>query len=149
MKLFQIEEPDGSPLDSGGPGAAVGIELSESKGAAVAVAVGGNAELLPGRDGAPRLAGAELGSLLLALRERAEKALARPVTHAVIAVDAADIDEKQQAIMAQAAAAGLTVLRLVKVRDAAARAPGAKPADAAVLGAAVQAEDDAAPLQPR
>ncbi len=56
MKLFQIEEPDGSPLEPDGPGMAVGIELSPAKGAAVAVAVGGNAELLAGADGATRLA---------------------------------------------------------------------------------------------
>ncbi len=92
MKLFQIEEPDGTPLQSDGPGAAVGIELSAASGAAVAVAVGGNAELLPGADGATRLQAAALedeaavAALLLRLRERAEKALARPVTHAVVAL---------------------------------------------------------------
>src|SRR5260370_8645350 len=96
MKLFQIEEPDGSPLEPEGPGMAVGIELSPAKGAAVAVAVGGNAELLAGADGATRLAlpdlrdAAALGALMLALRERAEKALARPATHAGGASDAPD-----------------------------------------------------------
>ncbi|HZB92280.1 MAG TPA: hypothetical protein VE397_12605, partial [Stellaceae bacterium] len=97
MKLFQIEEPDGSP-PADAPGIAVGIELSAQKGAAVAVAVGGNAELLPGADGERRLAAAALGdeaaltALLMRLRERAEKALARPVTHAVVALapDAAE-----------------------------------------------------------
>ena len=76
MKLFQIEEPDGSPLEPDGPGVAVGIELSPAKGAAVAVAVGGNAELLTDADGVARAAlpdlrdAAALGALLLALRER-------------------------------------------------------------------------------
>ena len=150
MKLFQIEEPDGSPLAGDGPGAAVGIELSAAKGAAVAVAVGGNAEMLSGADGSARLAGAEPAAvLLLALRERAEKALARPVTHAVIVLDGAEVDDKKQEIVAQAAAAGLIVLRVLSGRDAAARVRGTAPPDAAVLGAAVQAEDDAAPLLPR
>ena len=108
MKLFQIEEPDGSPLAGDGPGVAVGIELSAAKGAAVAVAVGGNAEMLSGADGSARLAGAEPAAvLLLALRERAEKALARPVTHAVIVLDGAEVDDKKQEIVAQAAAAML------------------------------------------
>ncbi|MGO8918160.1 MAG: Hsp70 family protein [Stellaceae bacterium] len=151
MKLFQIEEPDGTPLESDGPGAAVGIELSAASGAAVAVALGGNAELLPGADGAARVAASGLedeqavAALLLLLRERAEKALARPVTHAVVAL-AAPSARARQATSAAAAAAGLVLLRLVGSSEAAARAPGARPADAPVLGAAIQAEDDAAPL---
>jgi hypothetical protein len=147
MKLFQIEEPDGPPLDAEGPGVAVGIELSPRKGAAVAVAVGGNAELLPGADGAPRLAlplpgdQAALGALLLALRERAEKALARPVTHAVVASDALDAAARQ-ALDAAAVTAGVVLLRVVPAAEAAARAPGATAADAPALGAAIQAEED-------
>ncbi len=149
MKLFQIEEPDGSPLD--GPGVAVGIELSPAKGAAVAVAIGGNAELLPGADGAGRIAAADprdTGALLLALRERGEKALARPVTHAVIAARAPD-DEARHALTRAAQAAGLAVLRVLDAGTAAALARGARAEDAAVLGAAIQAEDDMALLQPR
>jgi hypothetical protein len=148
MKLFQIEEPDGSPLETDGPGVAVGIELSPGKGAAVAVAVGGNAELLPGADGAARLAlpkpgdTAALGTLLLALRERAEKALARPVTHAVVASDALDAAARQ-ALDAAAQTAGVVLLRVVATAAAAARAPGSTAADAPVLGAAIQAEEDA------
>ena len=151
MKLFQIEEPDGSPLDSDGPGAAIGIELSQAKGAAVAVAVGGNAELIPGADGVARLPASRLddatalGAQLLQLRERAEKALARPVTHAVVAL-AVPGDAAAQAVAKAAAAAGLALLRVIDAGDAAALAPGASAADAAVLGAAIQAEDDAAPL---
>jgi hypothetical protein len=148
MKLFQIEEPDGSPLESDGPGVAVGIELSPVKGAVVAIAVGGNAELLAGADGAARLALTDLrdpvtlGMLMLALRERAEKALARPVTHAVVASDALD-DAARRALDGAAQAAGIALLRVVAATAAAALAPGAKAADAPALGAAIQAEEDA------
>jgi hypothetical protein len=150
MKLFQIEEPDGTPADRDAPGIAVGIELSAAKGAAVAVAVGGNAELLAGADGATRLAARfgderEAAELLLGLRERAEKALARPVTHAVVALDLRS-EPARRAVTGAAPAAGLVLLRLVDADEAAARAPGAAPADAPVLGAAIQAEDDAAAL---
>jgi hypothetical protein len=148
MKLFQIEEPDGSPLQSDGPGVAVGIELSAAAGAAVAVAVGGNAELLPGGDGTVRLPAAGLddedavAALLLALRERAEKALAQPVTHAVVAL-ASPGAAARAAVEAAAPKAGLTLLRVAGSGELAARAEGARPADAAVLGAAIAAEDDA------
>jgi Hsp70 protein len=153
MKLFQIEEPEGTPLGGDGPGAAVGIELSTA-GAAVAVAVGGNAEILRGADGAPRLPMAclrlgngawdqsALGRLLLSLRERAEKALARPVTHAVIALATPD-DDARAALAAAAQDAGIGLLRVMDIAAAAALGRGAA-ADGAVLGAAVQAEDDAA-----
>jgi Ethanolamine utilization protein EutJ (predicted chaperonin) len=150
MKLFQIEEPDGSP-PADAPGIAVGIELSAAKGAAVAVAVGGNAELLAGADGERRMGAARLddkaalAELLLRLRERAEKALARPVTHAVVALGAGEAPLRD-ALAAAAEAAGLTLLRLVDAAAAAARAPGAAAADAPALGAAIQAEDDAAAL---
>src|ERR1700733_12402983 len=102
MKLFQIEEPDGAPLESDGPGAAVGMDISPAAGGTVAIAVGGNAEILPDGDGERRLAApglvgtdgrldpAALEALLMALRGRAERQLARPVTHAVIAVDPLD-----------------------------------------------------------
>jgi hypothetical protein len=150
MKLFQIEEPDGSPLLSEGPGVAVGIELAPA-GAAVAVAVGGNAELLPGADGERRLPAVAfedadaVAALLLRLRERAEKALARLVTHAVVAL-AAMSARSRAAAEAAAPAAGLVLLRIVQSSEAASRAPRTPPADAPVLGAAIQAEDDAAPL---
>jgi hypothetical protein len=110
VKLFQIEEPEGAPLNAEGPGAAVGIALGAE--AAVAVAVGGNAELLA------RLPMGAPVETLLALRGRAEKLLGRPVTHAVIAVDAA-IDP---------APAGLVLLRRV-------------PAATGALEAALLAED--------
>jgi len=136
MKLFQIEEPEGAPLSAEGPGAAVGIELAADS-AAVAIALGGNAELLPGAAGEPRLetAGQELEAVLLALRARAEKQLARPVTHAVIATDDG---HASRALAAAAEAAGLAVLRVVTRRDAAGSDTAA---DAAALGAARMAED--------
>ncbi len=70
MKLFQIEEPDGPPLDASGPGAAVGIGIGK-EGGVVAFAVGGNAEILPDADGATLLGGTDLSALLLGLRARA------------------------------------------------------------------------------
>jgi hypothetical protein len=143
MKLFQIEEPEDAPPAGEGPGAAVGIELSPA-GAAVAVALGGNAEILRGADGAARLPIADLrslGQVLLALRERAEKALARPVTHAVIAVAAAD--GAHAALTSAAQEAGIALLRIMDIAAASMLARGAA-TDAAVLGAALQAEDDAA-----
>ncbi len=136
MKLFQIEEPEGAPLSADGPGAAVGIDLA-GDWAAVAIAVGGNAEILPGPDGAWRLqtAGQNLAALLLALRSRAEKQLARPVTHAVIATDG---ETGGAALEAAAKAAGLVILRIVTRQSAGGNRPGA---DAAALGAANLAED--------
>ncbi len=102
MKLFQIEEPEGPPLDASGPGAAIGIALGAA-GAAVACSVGGNAEILPDADGEDLLQEPDLAALLLALRSRAEKQLARPVTHAVVAATPRD-----DAALARAAdAAGL------------------------------------------
>ena len=133
MKLFQIEEPDGSPLDAAeGAGAAVGIDLA----GAVAFAVGGNAEILRGREGSEGELPAALAERLGALKARAERSLARPVTHAVIAAEAADA-----ALPAAAEAAGLTVLRLMRRGDAAALARGASPREAAALGAAICAEE--------
>jgi hypothetical protein len=111
LKLFQIEEPDGTPLEADGPGAAVGIALGHGV-ASVAIAVGGNAELLA------QLPIGDPAETLLWLRGQAEKVLARPVTHAVIAADAA-VDP---------APAGLVLLRLV-------------PAEVGALGAACLAED--------
>jgi actin-like ATPase involved in cell morphogenesis len=156
MKLFQIEEPDGSPPAGGdGPGAAVGIDLASSA-AEVAVAVGGNAELLPAREGDPPLAtaaardgavwrGDATRDLLLALRARAERALARPVTHAVIVAPSPLSDAERDAIAAAAAEAGYTVLRIVEPEAAVAKAGSAASSgspSAAVLGAAILAEED-------
>ena len=136
-KLFQIEEPDGSPLDPSGPGAAVGIGIQKagrslprhSLQGAVAFAVGGNAEILPGSDGERVLDSGDLAELLLGLRSRAEKQLARPVTHAVVMLPPIEEGPLAPAI----AAAGLMLLDSVD--------PGSKSAEAAALEAAAMAED--------
>jgi len=157
MKLFQIEEPDGSlPAGGDGPGAAVGIDLASSA-AEVAVAIGGNAELLPAREGDPPLATAGMRDgavwlgdaardLLLALRARAERALARPVTHAVIVAPPPLSDAERDAVATAAADAGYTVLRIVEPDAAIAKAGsvvGAGSPSAAAIGAAILAEEDA------
>jgi hypothetical protein len=129
VKLFQIEEPDGSPSDPEAPGAAVGIALGGAA-AAVAVSVGGNAALLEDRDGfaldlsvpAPGAPLREWTELLEGARLRAERALARPVTHAVIAIADAALAEM---VGGAAAAAGIEVLRVV--------AGGASAEEAAML----------------
>jgi hypothetical protein len=134
-KLFQIEEPDGSPLDPSGPGAAVGIGIRKAGRllqGAVAVAVGGNAEILPGSGGERVLDSDDLAALLLGLRSRAEKQLARPVTHAVVMPPPIEAGPLALAIEA----AGLTLLDSVD--------PGTKSAEAAALEAAALAEDLAA-----
>ena len=136
-KLFQIEEPDGSPLDPTGPGAAVGIGIcktgralpNQSLQGAVAFAVGGNAEILPSGDGERVLESRDLAELLLGLRSRAEKQLARPVTHAVVMLP--PIEEGPLALAVEAA--GFTLIDSVD--------PGTKSAEAAALEAAVLAED--------
>jgi hypothetical protein len=134
-KLFQIEEPDGSPLDPSGPGAAVGIAVvkaGHSLQGAVAIAVGGNAEILPSTDGERVLDSGDLAELLLGLRSRAEKQLSRPVTHAVVM--APPIEEGPLAL----AAAGASLVLLDTVD------PGTKSVEAAALEAAILAEDLAA-----
>jgi len=128
MKLFQIEEPDGSSVDASGPGAAVGIAIGKD-GGAVAVALGGNAEILPGTDGLRLLVETDLAALLLGLRARAEKQLARPVTHAVIALP--PIQEGPLAVAAEAA--GIAVLETLD--------RGTNSTERAALEAAVLAED--------
>jgi hypothetical protein len=113
VKLFQIEEPDGSPSDPEAPGAAVGIDVSGDR-AEVAISVGGNAVLLADRDGfeldltvppadAPDIAWRDL---LEGARLRAERTLARPVTHAVVVAGPAAADRLRDT----AAVAGLVVL---------------------------------------
>ena len=137
MKLFQIEEPDGSPTDVEGAGAAVGIDVAPGGVGRVAIAVGGNGEILPDADGGRTLRARDLPDLLLGLRSRAEKQLARPVTHAVIAVEAGD----RAGLEAAARTAGLEILRLVDRAIAAALVRDAAPEEAAVLGAAITAEE--------
>ena len=138
MKLFQIEEPDGSPSDPEAPGAAIGIDVSGTL-AEVAIAVGGNAAILSDREGfelnlaVPRAADGDWADLFEGARLRAERALARPVTHAVVAL-AAPLDPPAEArLQAAAASIGLTLLRCL-VASAAAGDPPA-------CAAAILAED--------
>jgi len=140
LKLFQLEEPEGSPLESDGPGAAVGIDLA----GAVAFSLGGNAEILGGRDGALWSEPTAPATLLAQLKMRAEQALARPVTHAVVTGDRLD----PTAIEEAAASIGMTVMRLMTRAEAASLASIADAKQAAVLGAAIAAEDMAAALLP-
>ena len=117
MKLFQIEEPDGSPSDPDMPGAAVGIDVSGAR-AEVATSVGGNAVALADRDGfeldltVPPLdaPGIAWQGLLEGARLRAERMLARPVTHAVIVAR----PEAAERVQGAAAASGLDLLRVLR-----------------------------------
>src|SRR5271170_5912816 len=119
MKLFQIEEPDGSPVDSDMPGAAIGIDAGGDL-AEVAFAIGGNAITSADREGferalpvpGPDAPLADWQALFEGARLRAERALARPVTHAVlvfIPLDPALVAELLQA----SEAAGIELLRIV------------------------------------
>jgi hypothetical protein len=141
VKLFQIEEPEGGDADPDAAGAAVGIDASGAV-VAVAMSLGGNAAILPDREGfervllAPSAAGSaiEWHELLEAARLRAERALARPVTHAVVVLAAADDAAVVARIVAAAEQAGLALLRIT---DMAALPAGAAPA----LAAAALAEE--------
>ena len=137
MKLFQIEEPDGSPADPDVPGAAIGIDAGGDL-AEVAFAVGGNATVLADREGferalpvpAPDAPLAAWQTLFEGARLRAERALARPVTHAVL-VFAASLDPALAAELLRASeAAGVELLRIVTMPDLPA---GAAPAEAAAI----------------
>jgi hypothetical protein len=139
VKLFQIEEPDGSPIDPDLPGVAVGIDASGAQ-AEVAMAVGGNAVVLGDRDGfaldlpVPGPGGShdDWATLFEGARIRAERALARPVSHAVVAL--ASLDASSGALVERAAAAaGLTVLRIVRADAAGGETPA--------CAAAILAED--------
>jgi hypothetical protein len=145
VKLFQIEEPEGGPADSSGPGAAIGIDASGTD-AEVAFSVGGNPLILSDRDGfelalpVPGEAAAttEWQALLAAARTRAERALARPVTHAVLVLAGAPDPTVAERVHEAAAGAGLEVLRLTLRTELPA---GSAPALAAALLA-----EDLAPL---
>jgi hypothetical protein len=141
VKLFQIEEPDGGPTDPSAPGAAIGIDAG---GAVVEVAfsVGGNAIVLADREGFERAltapdatAGeAQWQELFEAARIRAERVLARPVSHAVIVLGGLADADLPNKLPAAAEAAGLTVLRLIRNAELSAGA-------SAALTAAMLAED--------
>ncbi len=150
MKLFQIEEPDGGPADPSAPGAAIGIDAGGAE-AEVAFSVGGNAVVLGDREGfecALAVPDASAGEaqwqeLFEAARLRAERALARPVSHAVVVLGAVVDAELSDKLRAAAEAAGLTVLRLSRKAELSVGA-------SAALTAAILAEDLAPrPLTPR
>ena len=141
MKLFQIEEPDGGPADPSAPGAAIGIDVGGAQ-VEVAFSVGGNAVVLADREGFERAlpvpeataATAQWQELFEAARIRAERALARPVSHAVIVFAApADADVSNK-LAGAAEAAGLRVLRLSRKAELSA-------GESAALTAAILAED--------
>jgi hypothetical protein len=141
VKLFQIEEPEGGPTDPSEPGAAIGIDASGAQ-IEVAFSVGGNALVLADREGFERLVpapsmtsgAAAWGEAFEAARIRAERALARPVTHAVVVLPRPLDGYVAGALEEGAERAGLTVLR---VAIAAELPSGAGPA----LAAAGLAED--------
>ena len=147
MKLFQIEEPDGGPADPSAPGAAIGVDAGGAE-AEVAFSVGGNAVILSDREGFERAlavpdaaAGeAQWQELFEAARIRAERALARPVSHAVVVFAAAADPDISNKLRAAAKAAGLMVLRLSRKAELSAGA-------SAVLTAAILAEDLAPRLE--
>jgi hypothetical protein len=120
VKLFQIEEPEGGPADPSAAGAAIGIDASGAQ-VEVAFSVGSNALVLMDCEGFERVLPtpgrsaekAKWQELFEAARIRAERALARPVTHAVIAV-AGPADSAAAGRLREAAEeAGLEVMRLV------------------------------------
>jgi hypothetical protein len=138
VKLFQIEEPDGTPSDPDAPGVAIGIDASGAL-AAVAVAVGGNPAILADREGFERdipVPGVDRDwpALFEGARLRAERGLGRPVTHAVVALAEMPDPALAARLNEAATAAGMELLTAI----AASRlAPGENPAEAA----AVLAED--------
>jgi hypothetical protein len=141
VKLFQIEEPDGGPADPRAPGAAIGIDAGGAE-VEVAFSVGGNAVVLADREGFERAlpvpdataGGAQWQELFEAARIRAERALARPVSHAVVVLPTAADGDLSKNPREAAEAAGLTVLRLIRKAELSA---GAR----AALTAAIIAED--------
>jgi hypothetical protein len=137
VKFFQIEEPDGSPSNPDAPGAAIGIDAS-GKLAEVGFAVGGNAVILADREGferdipvpGPDRPLAEWQALFEGAKLRAERALGRPVTHAVL-IFAAALDPALAAELLRASeAAEIELLRIV---TAAVLGEGDKPTEAAAI----------------
>jgi hypothetical protein len=120
VKLFQIEEPDGAPADPSLPGAAIAIDAAGTE-VEVAFSVGGNAVMLVDREGFERVlpvpagaaARAEWRELLEAAKVRAERALARPVTHAVIVLAELPGANIAGGLHEAAAEAGIALLRVV------------------------------------
>ena len=141
MKLFQIEEPDGTPFDPDAPGAAIGIDATGTRGD-VAFAIGGNAVSLEDRDGfavelpvpAAGAAAKEWQMFFEGARLRAERALGRPVTHAVIAMGAAVEPVVLERLTGAAEAVGLSLLDVMSWK-------GIGTAEPPALAAAVLAEN--------
>jgi hypothetical protein len=141
VKLFQIEEPDGGPADPNEAGAAIGIDAGGAQ-AEVAFSVGGNALILDDRPGfeqalpVPAIAAstAEWQVLFEGARMRAERALAQPVTHAVVVLAAAPDADAVKRLRQATEHSGLSVLRLIGRGELSA---GPTPA----LAAAILAED--------
>jgi hypothetical protein len=147
VKLFQIEEPEGGPADPNAAGAAIGIDAS-GRLAEVAFSVGGNGLVLSDRGGFEQVLsvpgaaaiGPEWQELFGNAKVRAERALARPVTHAVVVV-APELAKYTDRLRDAAREAGLEVLRFL----AASELPsGSVP----VLAAALIAEDLAPRQEP-
>jgi hypothetical protein len=147
VKLFQIEEPDGAPTDPSAPGVAIGIDAGGME-VEVAFSVGGNAVVLGHREDFERAlavpdatAGeAQWQELFEAARIRAERALARPVSHAVVVLGALAGADLSTILRKAAHAAGLKVLRVIRRADLPAGASSA-------LTAAIVAEDLAPRLE--
>jgi len=144
VKLFQIEEPGGGPTDASEPGAAIGIDAGGAR-AEVAFSVGGNALVLDDRPGfeqelpVPSM-GAETAvwqELLEGARMRAERAIARPVTHAVVVLATAPDADDARRLRQAAEGAGLEVLRLA--------GPGELPTGPTAAPAAAVLAEDLAP----
>jgi hypothetical protein len=139
VKLFQIEEPDGSPADPDAPGAAIGIDAVGTE-AEVAFAIGGNAVVLADRDGfelslpVPAAPNGDWRYLFEGAKLRAERALARPVTHAVLTLAAAPEADFAAGLADAAGAVGLDLLRVVSAADF-------PPGEPRACAAAVLAED--------
>jgi hypothetical protein len=120
VKLFQIEEPEGGPADPTAPGAAIGLDASGVE-VEVAFAVGGNAIVLEDRAGFERVLAvpataapsAEWRATFEAARARAERALSRPVTHAVILLARQPGGDEEGRLREAAELAGLSVLRFL------------------------------------
>jgi len=132
MKLFQIEEPDGLPVDPAAPGASIGIDAS-GQVTEVAFSIGGNAVMLRDRDGFERVLAVpepdgDWQGLFEGARLRAERTLARPVTHAVVVL-ATEPDASLVAKLLHAAeAAGLTVLHFTTADEVLSEEPAAETA---------------------
>jgi hypothetical protein len=141
VKLFQIEEPDGGPADPSAPGAAIGIDAGGAE-VEVAFSVGGNALVLGDREGFERAlavpdataAEAQWREMFEAARIRAERALARPVSHAVVVLSVSADADMSDKLREAAEVAGLSVLRVIRKAELSAGA-------SAALIAAILAED--------